>query len=272
MKKQMSLKLAGLSLLLVLIAFGAETASAAPQPPNLRVLLTGPTSAQVRSPYLYTVNVKNIGGSTAANVTVVVDLPETNTSPQKFILGALSGIDQRCQIVARKLNCALGNITKSGLSQIKEFTFTLALPVSTRTLEIKATASTMTVPETNPLNNTASIIPTPAYAANQITSATVLVSHCTGTNLSSYFECELFPSSITSFVMDLNADTTVTYQGQYIGNWDQLVSPQQLHFTLNDGGSSAEFNGFATTSSCFEGLTTFLPTSNYVSPYKVCVQ
>ncbi len=280
MKKQMSLSIAFWSLLLVFIGFGAVTASAATQPPNLRVLLTGPSSAQVRSPYLYTVNVKNIGGSTAAGVTVVVDLPETNTSPQKYILGTLSGIDSRCQVVARKLNCALGNITKSGVNQTKIFTFTLVLPVSTRTLEIKATASTATNPETNPLNNVASIIPTPAYATNQITSANVLVTNCTGTGLSSFFECELFSGSTQSFSMTLNADQSITIPGypDYTGQWDQLQTTQQpyqqLHFTITEigTGDGAEFTGFATTNTCFEGLTTFIPTSNYVSPYKVCVQ
>ncbi len=107
-------------LLMVFFAFSAEKTSAAPPaPPNLRVLLTGPNSAQVGSPYLYTVNVRNIGGSTASNVSVIVDLPETNTSPQKYILGTLSGIDSRCQVVTRKLNCQLGNITKSGPNQTK---------------------------------------------------------------------------------------------------------------------------------------------------------
>ncbi len=272
MKKQMSLHLATWSLLLVFIGFGAVTASAATQPPNLRLQLTGPSSAQVRSPYLYTVNVRNIGGSTAAYVNVVVDLPETNTSPQKFILGTLSGIDSRCQVVARKLNCALGNITKSGVNQTKIFTFTLALPVSTRTLEIKATASTQTTPETDPLNNVASIIPTPAYATNQITSANVLVTSCTGTGLSSFFECELFPSSQQSHIFSLNADMSVTYNGDYIGTWDQFASTQQLHLSLSDGNSGAEFNGYATNNTCFEGITTFTPISIYNSAYKVCVQ
>jgi len=260
-------------LLMVFFAFSAEKTSAAPPaPPNLRVLLTGPNSAQVGSPYLYTVNVRNIGGSTASNVSVIVDLPETNTSPQKYILGTLSGIDSRCQVVTRKLNCQLGNITKSGPNQTKIFTFNYAFPVTSQTVEIKATASTTTANETNPANNVASFFPTPAYATNQLTSANVLITSCTGRGLTSFFECELFPSSQQSHIFSLNADMTVTYEGDYVGNWDQFASNQQLHLSLSDGSSGADFNGFATTNTCFEGITTFTPTSVYNSAYKVCVQ
>jgi uncharacterized repeat protein (TIGR01451 family) len=273
MKKQFKLCSIVVSFLAIFLAAGAIGASAlTSQPPNIRVLLTGPSSAQVGSPYVYTVNVKNIGGSTANGVKVIVDFPETNTSPQKYILGTLSGIDSRCQVVSRKLNCQLGNLTHSGPNQTAQFTFNLALPVSTRTLQIKATGSSTSSNEADPLNNVATITPTPAYASNQLTSATVLVSMCTGQGLSSFFECELFSGSQQHITLSLNADYSVTYSGQTVGSWDQFVSPQKLHMLLYDGGSTAEFNGFATNNTCFEGLTTFTPASPYVAPYKVCVQ
>lgn len=271
MKRQIGLNIIVLSFLMIFFAFGAGAASAA-QPPNLQVQLQGPASAMVKAPYVYTVSVTNIGGSTAAGVRVIVDLPETNTSPQKYILGTLSGVDSRCRIVTRKLNCLLGDITKSGPNQTKTFTFTFALPVSTLALQFKATATTTTVPETNALNNTSTFIPTPAYATNQLTSATVLITMCTGRGLSSFFECELFPSSQQQHIFTLNPDLTVTAYGQNVGNWDQLASPQQLHLWLSSGNSIAEFNGFASSNTCFEGITTFTPTSVYNSAYKVCVQ
>jgi len=76
--------------------------------------------------------------------------------------------------------------------------------------------------------------------------------------------------------LDAGGNITLPYPG-YFGQWDQVQTTQspnqQLHFTISDGsGFTAEFNGFATTNTCFEGLTTFIPQSNYVSPYKVCVQ
>lgn len=273
MKNSKSLKNIGLSFLFIVFVCGLGTAFALPpQPPNLRVLMNGPTSAQVSSPYVYTVEVKNIGGSTASNVSVVVDLPETNTSPQKYILGNVSGLDSRCQIVSRKINCSLGNITKSGPNQTKVFTFTYAFPITTQTIQLKATASTTTNPETNAQNNTFSLYPTPAYVTNQLTSASVLVTMCTGRGLTSFFECELFPSSQQSHVFDLNSNMTVTYQGQYIGTWDQFASTQQLHLSLTSGASGADFNGFARNNTCFEGITTFTPISDYNSAYRVCIQ
>jgi uncharacterized repeat protein (TIGR01451 family) len=264
-----------IALLFVCTIIVSSSALAQPAPPDLQVQMQGPTAAMVRSPYLYTVNVKNTGKTNAANVTVVVDFPLTNTSPTVYILGNLSGINTGCQVVSRKLNCNLGTINKN---KTKSFTFNFTYPVTTKPLELKATASTTTPGEVNLVNNQFTLTQPVSYATNQLTSATVLVSLCTGTNLTSYFECELFPSSIQSFTMTLNSDSTITipnYAG-YTGNWDQLTSPQNqtLHFTVTETstGDIAEFNGFAISGTCFEGLTTFTPNNGYISPYKVCVQ
>jgi hypothetical protein len=262
-----------LSFLLAVFAFNAGTTFAArPQPVDLRVMpWQGPASAMVRSPYQYTVTVKNIGGTAAAGVKVVVDFPLTDTSPTKYILGKLTGIDpQKCQVVSNKLQCNLGNI---GNNQSKDFSFIFELPVSTKTLTFKATASTTTSGEVALGNNVLSHTPTPTYGANQITSGNILVSHCTGQGLTSYYECELFPSSISSFTASLNADTSISITGYgSIGNWDQFISARQLHMLMTDGNSSADFNGFSTGGNCFEGITTFTPSSPYLSPYKVCIQ
>lgn len=273
MRKEDNLKIMVLSFFMVFMALGASVVYAAPPPPvDLRVQMQGPATAFVKSPYVYTVEVKNIGGANAAGVKVIVDLPLTDTSPTRHILGNLSGIQSGCQVIANKLECSLGTINKN---KSKSFTFNFALPVSTKTLEIKASGSTTTPGEANLQNNIAALTPALGYATNQITSANVLVSHCTGTGLSSYFECELFPSSISSFTMTLNADWTITLPvSGYTTQWNQNVSPQQLNFTITETstGEIVEFNGFATTNTCFEGMTTFTPNSGYVSPYKVCVQ
>lgn len=260
------------SLSLALLALGAGTASAAPaQPANLRVQVLGPATAMVNSPYQYTVKVKNIGGSNASGVMLTVSFPETATSPQVYILGTLSGINPTtCQVVTRKLQC---NYNTVGPNIEKVLTFNFALPVSTRALEIKATATTVTANEANQQNNTDSVIPTPSYATNQITSATnVLVSMCTGRNLSSWFECSLFTGAQQNHIFTLNGDYSVTAYGQYVGTWSQS-SNQQLRMVLNDGGPTvAEFNGFAISNTCFNGLTTFTPASPYVAAYQVCKQ
>ena len=89
MKKQKTIVLSFL-----ITALCAVSAYAA-QNPNLRVTLQGPSTAAVYSPYQYTVTVKNIGNAPAANVKIAVDFPETDTSPNKYILGTLSGIQYR---------------------------------------------------------------------------------------------------------------------------------------------------------------------------------
>ena len=268
--KNSMIKFIGLSFLMVLTAFGVLGAKSLPPGADLDVSIQGPSTANVNSAYIYTVNVGNIGNRDASGVQVTVEFPLTNTSPQVYILGKVTGIDaNKCSIVSRKLVCNLNTIRKN---RNGSFTFSFEYPVSTKPLQIKATATTTSSNERNPNNNLATITPTVGYATNQITSLSVTASHCTGQNLTSYFECELFPSSIQSFAMDLNLGGTISLQYPgYYGAWDQNISPQQLHFTISDGsGVVAEFNGFASSQNCFEGITTFPQSPNYISPYKVC--
>lgn len=270
MKKQ---KINLLSFLFAVAVCSALTVSAYAAPaPNLRVTLQGPSTAAVYSPYQYTATVKNIGNASAANVKVIIDLPETDTSPNKYILGTLSGFNTtHCQVITRKLHCMqTGNLNNN---QQRVYTFNFELPISTKTLTLKATGTTTSTNEVNPLNNFESVTPALSYATNALTSANVLVSMCSGTGLTSFFECALFPSSQQHVMFSLNADTTVTYAGDIVGQWDQAQGNSTLHMSLNDGSATAEFNGFARSTTCFEGLTTFIPSYNgYVAPYKVCVQ
>lgn len=261
-------KLIALSYIFALVALGAATAIASPQPADLRVQLVAPASVAPNSPYQYTVKVKNIGNSSAAGVVLSVAFPETNTSPQVFILGTLSGIPTGCSVINRKLQCTLGTVAKN-VERI--FTFNLALPVSTKVLEVKATATTTTTNEFNPLNNVASRIPGFTYAAHPLTSANVLVSMCTGQGLTSFFECEQYTGSQQHIMLSLNGDQSVSYQGQIVGSWDQAASSHQLHMQLTSG-STADFNGYSTGSTCFDGATVFTPVSLYGAQYRVCVQ
>ena len=272
MKLNTSLARVALSTLMVFLVITAGE-TLARQTPDLRVQLQGPTTAYVKSPYVYTVTVTNIGNGAAAGVNVSITLPVTDTSPQKYVLGTLSGIDGHCQLVALKLQCPLGSL---GANRQIVLSFTLALPVSTKVLAIKADASTTTPNETNPSNNTATLIPNLGYATNALASANVLVTHCTGQGLTAFYECECFPGSTQQFEMTLNPDHSITIPGYsgYTGTWDQASSSHQLHFAITETGSNSgvEFSGFATTNTCFEGMATFMPASPYVSPYKVCVQ
>jgi hypothetical protein len=280
MNKQWIAKYFALGLVLLFSSILVETASAQPAPPDLRTTITqSPTTVLPRSPYQFKINVKNIGNTHAQSAKLVVDFPLTDTSPQVFILGDLSGVlsTQGCSIVNRKLNCNLGQINKN---TSKDVTFNFAFPISTKTLQIKATASIISGPaDSNLTNNEVSYVPTFNYPINQLTSANVLVSLCTGTSLTSYYECEKFPGSMQSFNMTLDNGGIISgIPTGYTALWtqNQTTAPQlfqelQFSITENSSGNTSSFAGFATTASCFEGLTTH-GTSGYVSPYKVCVQ
>lgn len=256
-----------IAVMFVLFAIGAVAAIAQP---NLRVYnFNGPTSAKVNTPYQYSVRLRNMGNQTAQGVKFTIDLPLTNTSPTQHILGKVTGLPIGCAIVSRKIECNYSSLTPS---QQKNITFTLEYPVTTKPLDMTAIASTTTPGEINPANNTLDRNQAVGYFTNQLTSADVTVSLCTGTNLTSHFECELYPSSIQTFTMRLEAGGSITlpYPG-YTGTWTQNNS-SELAFTITDGLDGASFSGFSSGASCFEGITNFIPVSTYNSPYKVCVQ
>ncbi len=91
--------------------------------------------------------------------------------------------------------------------------------------------------------------------------------------MTSYFECELFQSSISYHTVTLNDNGTVSIgEPGYSGTWYQ-PTPQQLYFNYTQNNVVIlEFNGYAVSSTCFEGMTRFIPDNGYISPYKVCIQ
>jgi hypothetical protein len=262
------------TLVFLLTCLMVGSAAAAAQP-NLSVLTwQGPSSPVVESPYQYTARVRNIGNKAADNVRLTVDFPLTNTSPTRHILGKLSGIPANCAVSNNKLQCNLGSLAKN---QTKTVTFTFELQVATTVSTFTASATTTSLNEADPNNNSATLTPSISYPSNPLTSANVLVTLCSGTNLSSFYECELYPSSQQSFTMTLNSDNTITIPDAptYGGMWNQLGQPldSTLYFAVGENNAvEAEFNGFAVSSTCFEGITTFTNNSGYNAAYRVCEQ
>lgn len=271
--------------LLFIAAFGVigivngTTLAAPPPAPNLSVLTwLGSSTPLVESPYQYTTRVKNIGNQTAQSVTITVELPLTATSPTRHILGKLTGVQASsgtCSIVSNKIVCNVGNI---GNNQTRQVGFTFEFQVATTAPTLKTTATTLSGNEQNPANNTLSFTPAVRYPNNVITGGRYLVTSCSGTGLTSFYECELYPSSQQSFEMDLvlpGNTISIPIAPTYTGMWDQNSLPldKTLHFTIDGGsGTEAEFNGFATSSTCFEGITTFPQSSTYNAAYRVCEQ
>jgi hypothetical protein len=263
-----------LALMFVALVATTNVAFAASSNSDLRVVLTAPSSVAINTPTVYTVEVKNFGPKTAEGTVLTVTLPLTNTSPTTAILGTVSGLSTGCSVVNKKIVCALGSL-RNGRTVSVSYTYTA--PVANKPLTMTAVG---TVSNTDPImgNNTSSVTPSFAYPSRVITGAStslaILNSHCTGTALTSYFECMLFPSSIATHEVSFEPNGTISFtEVGYTGVWSQ-PSNYQLHFEYFDEfGKIAEFDGFATNgNNCFDGMTNFFPTSPYVSPYHVCVQ
>lgn len=263
---------------LALSLFTAAIAFAAPPPaPNLEVMAwQGNTTPMVESPYQYTTRVRNVGNQTAQNVQIVVEFPLTNTSPTRYILGKLSAVSASsgtCSTAGNKITCNVGSI---GNNQTRSVTFTFEQQVATTAAFMKTTASTTSTNEQNAANNQRTLNLTRNYPVNEVTGGRYLVTLCTGTNLTSFYECEMSPGSTQTFEMDLNSGNTVSIpqDPNYFGMWDQnTLLNRSLHFTVESGmGIEAEFNGFASSGTCFKGITTFPQSPNYNSAYRVCLQ
>ncbi len=230
---------------------------------------TLPASAVADTAATYTVKVSNTGNASASSVTVSIQLPVTHTSPNVYVMGALGAYSSTCTKVGTKLNCSLGTINKG---TNKTVTFSLALPQNSVALGFSAVATTTSL-ENSTANNSASATANVTYSSYAITGTDVYVTndHCTGTNLTSYYECTLFPSSISSHDVQLAADGTLSIPvaPSYYGYWGQ-DSANHLWFEYWDNGVlEASFEGNGVPGNCFDGLTTF-PGSAYVAPYEVC--
>jgi len=238
---------------------------------DLAVSLVGPANPMVYTWNSYTATVRNIGNKAAHAVALRIQLPTTTTSPQVYILGQIAGLDSRCQLVSNALSCNLGSINRSASAAI---TFQFKLPQSSRSLGFNANVSSISA-ENSSRNNSASFVPTLNHPSLAILGDVMVQnSHCTGTGLSSYFECLLFPSSISQHSADFHLDGSISFPDapSYSGSWELSQSGQELSFEyLENGIPVASFSVWAVDASCFEGITNFSPASTYMSVYRVCL-
>jgi hypothetical protein len=222
----------------------------------------------------YNVKVSNIGNQTAYSSTVSIQLPETNTSPQVYIMGTLGARSASCALSGRVLNCTLGNINRNKSVTVW---FDISLPQSADPIVFVATAATTSTENTTANNQATRTAVLNYYSVPFTGPRTVLNEHCTGTGLAAWFECTLFPGAVSSHTTTFEADGTIWYDygagPEYLGDWQQPTA-SELTFQYYDGVGGplmAEFVGDGTSSTCWEGLTTFVG-STYVAPYKVCLQ
>lgn len=261
-------------------ALAPADAEAAQNGPNLRLSVTRPASTNVYAQGRYTLNVANIGNRDATNVRVVVTLPSSQTSPQVYVMGNLGARSANCSVSGLTMTCLFGTVRRS--TNISAY-YDIALPVSTTNLAMSAVASSNPV-DLDAGNNTANFVPTLSTFSTDIAAAivdnagpvTADLDHCTGTGLVSFFQCTLFPSSISSHQHIFNADHTISFAFPgYSGTWSQNALLDQLAFTYVDGAGAQvlSFVGYGVDgTNCFEGITTFSPPSAYNSAYSVCLQ
>jgi uncharacterized repeat protein (TIGR01451 family) len=262
------------------ILFAASAASAAPAP-NLAVQITPPGLTPVYSTGTYTVRVSNIGNKDAAAVTLTIQLPKTGTSPQVYIMGnLLSYTPATCYLggpvgtdAGTRLLCNLGIVKKN---LFKDVTFQIQLPEKTGNLVTTASAAiTLGTPDSNPLNNSHSVNASLSYYANPIPlNVDVENKHCTGTGLTSWFECTFFPSAMSSHITQFHDNgaglrtISFPYNPGYTGVWYLNGAVLNFSYYDSDGVNVANFSGRGVPGGAYEGLTTF-PGSSYVSPYRV---
>ena len=267
---------AAVCLALTTIAAGE---AAAANGPDLRTSIAAPAGLHVYESGRYTVTITNAGNRDALNVQATVDLPSSQTSPQVYVMGTLGARSAGCTLSGLRLTCPVGRLRANRSAQIW---FDLALPASAAPLSVVADASSSPadlLPGNNQSTRTVALLPyaLDVGAALQSANGSLVVDHdhCTGTGLVSYFQCTLFPSSISSHEATFHAGGAITFDdAAYSGQWAQGAARTDLTFTYFElGVPVAQFAGVGVDgTNCFEGLTTFLPASTYNSAYFVCLR
>lgn len=217
----------------------------------------------------FEVVVSNLSNKRADDVELTIALPETNTSPTVHVMGTLGAIESRCTLVDTSLVCDLDRLRRNRSTTV---TFELALP---RAEQMIALMASVTTSDNDIAPGNDSDVEVPAlldYAVAVSPGDAAHNRHCTGQGLTSFFECMLFPSSLSTHDIEFLAGGELTIVGQpgYTGTWSQ-PTPETLQFSYETSGNVvAQFEGSGVSSDCFEGITTF-PGSAYVAPYEVCL-
>lgn len=236
---------------------------------DLVTAIGGPSAQSVYSTGRFTFTVSNVGNQTANSATVTITLPTTATTPT-YLMGTVSGMSSGCSRTGAVVTCSLGAIRKGRSASVY---VDMMLPFSVDPIDFAATASTSSAENSTANNGASHTAALDTYAVSFTGPRDVVNSHCTGTGLSAYYECTLFPSSLSEHDATFNADGSISlpYGAEYGGSWSQ-PDANTLVFTYTEYGVVvAEFEGQGVGGDCWEGLTTF-PGSSYVSPYEVCLQ
>lgn len=254
---------------LTLLAASSTALAAA----DLATAVIVPAPTMVYTSSTWQVQVTNVGNQTANGVSVTVQLPETHTSPQVYVMGTLGTYSSSCTRANTVLTCSLGTLKRGKSATVS---FALTLPESEASIDVSAHASTTSY---EPIQGNNDDTESAAQLFRDVSftgDRDVHNDHCTGTGLTAWWECTLFPGAISSHDATFVAGGAITFPPTvdpgYGGWWYQPTSDTLAFVYTYLGDVVAEFNGSGTqTDACWEGLTTFNG-SSYVAPYKVCLQ
>ena len=224
--------------------------------PDLTTSFTAPTGVYVYQSAMWQATVKNVGNKDASSVVLTVQLPVTHTSPTVYVMGTLGAKSATCSASGTKLVCNVGTVRKSKSTTVY---FYLTLPEAAEDLNFTATASTSG--ESNTGNNgSAATAALDNYTPTFTPAVDVTNRHCTGTALTSFFECEKYPSSISEHDATFNADGSLSLpdDASYTGEWSRVDAELSFIYIDSTGATVAEFVGYGVdTTGCWEGVTTF---------------
>lgn len=199
----------------------AVSAHAATRAPDVRTSILAPAGVLYGANARYTVQVSNAGNAPASSVVITVQLPRTNTSPTVHVLGDLGAVHPSCTRAGTTLRCTVTNLRAGRSASVY---FDLAVPYSAAPVALSANA--VAANDSNTSNNSAAqtlALTAPNVSVNPVRQT--LIRHCTGTNLISFFECELYPSSLMEHESQLNVDGSITFlnigSSTYGGTWTQ---------------------------------------------------
>ncbi len=242
--------------------------------PDLGVVVVQSGSSLVGTPTHIDVQLTNTGNRPANATWVSIQLPKTMTSPNAVVMGTLSNVPSYCARQTTRLYCNLSSpVARSGGTAV--IGFDIAMPVSSAPLSFRVDTGANN--EQNLTNNTAHFSPTQSYYSPAVAPAgsAVTNSHCTGKNLTSYFECTVYTGALSSHLTTLSSDGTIDWsangaEGAGMGGTWSVTGSQLTMQYLDNGQGIGDFIGYGSSNTCWDGKMTF-PNSTFLAMYRVCM-
>lgn len=261
----------GISCLISAVIAGIATPAEANKPTDLNILLVGPGSIAVDSAGHYEVLIENISSRPAKDVQLLIQLPETATSPIAHTMGRLSNMDTRCEHISTFIECDIGLLLQDERTVVA---FDIASPYRSKPAEILVEVSTSTR-EINIENNTHKTTINLDYVSYSIApEASATVNSCTGKKLTSFYACVVSPSSLMTHTVVLKEDNSLAFPSQaptYGGRWSQPAADRLVLDYTNNNEVVMHFEGRGIGNACFDGVVTFTE-DTYNAAYRVCFQ